>query len=59
MEMKPVLAQVQRRGRGRSRLFRLQSAHILLCSSFSKALMVWEFWAAWPGVGRRDMIAAT
>lgn len=37
------------------RLLRLQSAQILLVSSFSKLLIVCWFWAAWEGVARRDM----
>jgi hypothetical protein len=58
-EMKPAWAQLKEGIGDHSRLFRLQSAHILLGSSFSRALIVCEFWAAWPGVGRRDIIAAT
>jgi hypothetical protein len=36
-------------------LLRLQSAHILLGSSFKRALIVCWFWAAWAGFGRRDI----
>ena len=57
--MKPAWAQLKEGIGDHSRLFRLQSAHILLGSSFSRALIVCEFWAAWPGVGRRDIIATT
>jgi hypothetical protein len=42
-----------------SRLLRLQSAHILLHSIFSRFLMTCWFCAAWEGVARRDMTAGS
>lgn len=45
--------------REHSRLFRLQSAHVLLHSSFSRFLITCWFCAARSGVGRRDMTERT